>query len=54
MEELEKSKNDSNGYFTILREINHSNSKESLCVYDENKNIVSTDQQKAALIAKHF
>ena len=54
MSKLEQFKDDSNRYYAVLREMNHNSSKESLYVYDKDKNIPSTDRQKAILIAKHF
>ena len=54
MSNLEQYKDDSNRYHAVLRAMNHNTSKESLYVYDKDKNIPSTDNQKANLIANHF
>ena len=51
---LEETKDDSNRYYQVLREINNKKSKQPLCVNDEDGNIASTEKQQAEIITRHF
>jgi exonuclease III len=51
---LELSKNDSNRYYQVLRDLNRDKSKTPLYVNDKDGNVASTEKEQAEIITEHF
>ena len=54
LKELERHKNDSNKCHQVIRRLQSKKPKKQLIVKNENEEIVSTEKEKATLIAEHF
>ena len=54
LKDLESVKNDANKYYLALREMNQKKSKQSLCVHNDDKQIVGTEKEQVEAITQHF